>query len=110
MLRAAMPEAPIKKDRDLSPSEGDICCTTDPRHWTQPHTVTQPQGVHGRAERELWSRVTALIAAHHIANGGGGRPGVRVLGAHHGSLFCRGFRSNGGRTKGVGDRFGHELG
>jgi hypothetical protein len=40
MLRAAVPEAPVKEDRDLSPSKYDICGTTDLRYWTQSYPIT----------------------------------------------------------------------
>lgn len=95
MLRAAMPEASVKEDRDLGPSENDVCGTTDLRHWAQPYAVAHAQSMQGRAERKLWPCVTALIATHHIADGEGGCPGVRVLGARHGSLVCRGSRPIG---------------
>ena len=41
MLRAAMPEAPIEKDRDLGSSENDVRSAADLRHWTQPYSITQ---------------------------------------------------------------------
>lgn len=75
MFRAAMPEAAVKEDRDLSSSEYHIGSTTDLRDWAQSYPITHTQRVHGRAQREFRLGVTAFIGPHHIADGAGRRPG-----------------------------------
>jgi hypothetical protein len=75
MFWAAVPEAPVKEDRDLSPCKYDICRATDLWNWTQAYPITHTQGVHGRAQREFRLGVAAFISPHHIADRAGRRPG-----------------------------------
>jgi hypothetical protein len=79
VLRTAMPEAAIQKDRHFRPSEDQISRAPDLGERTCRDPVPEPQRMYSAAERQLGSGVAGTIRAHGCAHGLVRRP---RLGGH----------------------------